>query len=73
MNNLYISGDFVVTQLITDEAEIERFEQNKKAFIKDWKDGIRSRMRSSTNLTVVGPVSVHTDLSKEILTEEGNA
>ncbi len=70
MNNLYISGDFVVSDLITDAAVIERFEKDEKAFINDWKDTIRSKLRTDTSLTVGGPVCVNVSLSKEVLIEE---
>lgn len=63
MNSLYISGDFLVSELISDEAVIARYEADQKAFVEEWINKIRSRF----SFRDVGrPISIHTSLSKEI-------
>ncbi len=70
MNDLYISADFYVSELIKDEAVIERFEKDPDGFLEDWQESVRAGLKTAKGKDVGLPAKIRTNLYKQIELKE---
>ena len=66
MNALYISADFSVSEMIRDEAVIERFEKDPEGFLEEWQENIRAGLKAAKGKDVDRPRKISTSLYKQI-------